>query len=311
MNWDHGHKAPMMGRAAIASMVVAFTLIVVKAVAWFMSGSVALLGSLVDSVLDLAASVINFLAVRTSLEPPDEEHRFGHGKAEAIAGLFQASIIIGSAAFLMLESVGRLWSPEQVTAGNLGIYVSVFAIFLTLGLVLYQRHVVKQTGSVAIEADSLHYKGDLLLNAAVIAALWLSTSGGITWADGAFGVAIALYIAWAASEIFRTSVDMLMDKEFEPSEREEIFNLVMGNPDVKGMHDLKTRRSGLSSFIQLHIEVDPEMSVYDAHGVGDEVEATVGEVFPHADILIHVDPLGLEGHMPGHQEIPIKPEGVL
>jgi len=303
MHWDHGHKAPMMGRAAIASMVVASTLIVVKAVAWFMSGSVALLGSLVDSVLDLAASVINFLAVRTSLEPPDEEHRFGHGKAEAIAGLFQASIIIGSAAFLMLESIGRLWAPTPVEASDLGIYVSILAIVLTLGLVMYQKHVVKHTGSVAIEADSLHYKGDLLLNAAVIVALWLSTSGGVSWADGAFGVAIALYIAWAASEIFRTSIDMLMDKEFQPAEREEIFNLVMGNPDVKGMHDLKTRRSGLSSFVQMHIEVDPEMSVYDAHAVADEVEATVGEVFSHADSLIHVDPLGLEGVMPGHQEL--------
>lgn len=303
MHWDHGHKAPMMGRAAIASIVVASTLIVVKAVAWFLSGSVALLGSLVDSVLDLAASLINFFAVRTSLEPPDEEHRFGHGKAEAIAGLFQASIIIGSAVFLMLESIGRLWTPTPVEASQLGIYVSAFAIVLTLALVIYQKHVVKQTGSVAIEADSLHYKGDLLLNAAVIVALWLSTSGGMTWADGAFGVAIALYIGWAASEIFRGSIDMLMDKEFAPSEREEIFNLVMGNPDVKGMHDLKTRRSGLLSFIQLHIEVDPEMSVYDAHAVGDEVEATVGEVFPNAEILIHTDPLGLEGVMPGHQEL--------
>ena len=292
----------MMGRAAKASVLVASVLIVIKAIAWFLSGSIALLGSLVDSCLDLAASVINYFAIKTSLEPPDSDHRFGHGKAEAIAGLIQSSIIFGSAIFLTFESISRLLNPHTVEATTIGIAVSVVAIILTLGLVLYQKHVVKQTGSVAIEADSLHYTGDLLLNAAVIAALFLVNFEGFGLADGFFGMGIAFYIGWTAFGIGRSSIDMLMDKEFSKAEREEIFNLVMGNDDVKGMHDLKTRRSGLQSFIQMHIELDPEMKLWDAHAVADEVEATVGEKF-NAEILIHTDPLGLEQPPLPHTEL--------
>ncbi|MCK5040716.1 MAG: cation diffusion facilitator family transporter [Sphingomonadales bacterium] len=303
MHWDHGHKAPMMGRAAKASVLVASILIVIKSIAWFMTGSIALLGSLVDSVLDLAASFVNFIAIRASLEPPDSDHRFGHGKAEAIAGVVQSSIIFGSSIFIFMESVSRLFNPQPIEATNVGIIVSVIAIVLTFALVLYQKHVVKQTGSVAIEADSLHYTGDLLLNAAVILALFLVNVEGFAIVDGIIGVGIAGYIAWTAVGIGRSSIDMLMDKEFEKAEREEIFNLVMGNPDVKGMHDLKTRRSGLQSFIQMHIELDPEMKLYDAHAVADEVEATVGEVFGNAEILIHTDPLGLEQPPLPHTEL--------
>ena len=264
MHWDHGHKAPMMGRAAKASVLVSSILIVIKAVAWFLSGSIALLGSLVDSCLDLAASLINYIAIKASLEPPDSDHRFGHGKAEAIAGLVQSSIIFGSSIFLTFESISRLWTPHPVAATDLGIAVSVVAIILTLVLVLYQKHVVKQTGSVAIEADSLHYTGDLLLNFAVIVAMFL------------------------------VNIE---------AEREEIFNLVLGNDDVKGMHDLKTRRSGLQSFIQMHIELDPDMKLTEAHAVADEVEATVGEIFHNAEILIHTDPLGLENTPLPHTEL--------
>lgn len=303
MHWDHGHKAPMMGRAAKASVFVASTLIVIKTIAWVMTGSIALLGSLVDSILDLAASVINFFAIKTSLEPPDSDHRFGHGKAEAIAGLVQSSIIFGSSIFIMFESINRLLNPQPIGATTVGIVVSVIAIIMTFVLVVYQKHVVKQTGSVAVEADSLHYTGDLLLNSAVIAALFMSNIEGLGMMDGVFGTLIALYIGWTAYGIGRTSIDMLMDKEFSKAEREQIFNLVLGNPDVKGMHDLKTRRSGLQSFIQMHIELDPEMKLYDAHAVADEVEATVGEVFYNAEILIHTDPLGLEQTPAPHTEL--------
>jgi ferrous-iron efflux pump FieF len=302
MHWEHGHKAPMMGRAAKASVFVASVLIIIKSIAWFMTGSVALLGSLVDSILDLAASFINFIAIKASLEPPDSDHRFGHGKAEAIAGLAQSSIIFGSSIFIFFESAARLIEPHPVEATTVGIIVSAIAIVLTFVLVLYQKHVVRETGSVAIEADSLHYTGDLLLNAAVILALFLVNVEGFGMADGLFGVGIALYIAWTAVGIARVSIDMLMDKEFDKDERERIFNLVLGNAEVKGMHDLKTRRSGLQSFIQMHIELDPEMSLYDAHMVADEVEATVGEVF-NAEILIHLDPLGLETPPPPHTEL--------
>ncbi len=303
MQWDTKHIAPLMGRAAKASVFVASILIIVKAFAWFLTGSVSLLGSLVDSILDLAASLVNFFAVKTSLEPPDEDHRFGHGKAEPIAGLLQSSIIMGSAVFLTLESIERLLKPVPIENSMIGVWVSVFAIVITFVLVLYQRHVVRETGSVTIEADQLHYTGDLLMNVAVIGALIISNMGGFGWVDGVFGIIIAIYIAFAAVEIFKSSIDMLMDKEFSKEDREEIFNLVLGNEDVKGMHDLKTRRSGILSFIQMHIELDPDLNLMDAHSIADEVEATVGEAFPNAEILIHTDPLGLEGHFHGADEL--------
>lgn len=304
--YHNDSDAPLMNIAAWASLSVASLLVLAKAVVWFLTGSVALLGSLVDSLLDVAASFVNLVAVRTSLEPPDEEHRFGHGKAEPIAGLLQAAVISGSAAFLLLESVSRLFAPKAIQQADLGIGVSILAIVLTAGLILFQRYVIRKTGSVTISADSLHYTGDLLLNVAVIAALYLSSNGGFIWADGAFGIAIALYIAYAAYGIGSTSVDMLMDKEFTRDERDEIFNLVLGNKDVFGLHELKTRHSGRHAFIQMHIELAADMKLYDAHTVADEVEATVGEAFPNAEILIHTDPLGLEE--PHHMTDELGPE---
>ncbi|MGY8986512.1 MAG: cation diffusion facilitator family transporter [Sphingomonadales bacterium] len=292
-----------MGRAAKASVFVATILIFVKGIAWFLTGSVSLLGSLIDSILDLVASLVNFFAVKTSLEPPDDDHRFGHGKAEPIAGLLQSSVILGSAVFLVFESISRLLKPIQIENSMIGIWVSLFAILITFALVLYQRHVVRETGSVVIEADSLHYTGDLLMNAAVIAALYISSMVEYNWVDGVFGIAIAIYIAVTAVNIFKTSIDMLMDKEFSKEDREKIFNLVLGNEDVKGMHDLKTRRSGLLSFIQMHVELEPTLSLQEAHAIADEVEATVGEVFPNTEILIHTDPLGAEGHFHGADEL--------
>lgn len=292
----------LMRMGAMASVLVALTLIAAKAYAWWLSGSVALLGSLTDSSLDFLASAVNLFAIIVALQPADEEHRFGHGKAEAIAGLFQTSIIFGSSAFLVYWSFLRIMNPVPIEAGTLGIGVSVFAILMTLGLVTFQKKVIAKTKSVAITADRLHYVGDLLLNGGVIVALLLSTMAGIPAADGYFGLAIALYIGWNAYQIGRTSIDMLMDREFGPKEREKIFNLVMENPDVKGLHDLKTRRSGLLSFIQMHIELDPDINLFEAHAIADEIETTVGEEFAGAEIIIHTDPLGLE-MMETHDEL--------
>ncbi len=287
-------SALLMNMAAKASIAVAAILVVAKLVAWVMTDSVALLGSLVDSGLDLATSFINFLAVKMALEPADKEHRFGHGKAEAIAGLFQGAVIFGSAAFLALESVKRLAVPEPVTNSQIGIGVSILAIILTLALVIFQKAVVNRTGSVAISADSLHYTGDLLMNAAVIAAFIITHLSGYWWVDSIFGISIALYIGRAAYQVGRTSFDMLMDREFSKEDREKIFNLVLGNPDVMGLHDLRTRKSGTDSFIQMHIELQPDLPLRKAHMIGDEIEATVGEAFPGAEIFIHKDPLGVE-----------------
>lgn len=284
----------LMRLGALASVSVAIILITAKGYAYYKSGSVSLLGSLADSGLDFLASSVNLFAIFIALQPADKEHRFGHGKAEAIAGLFQTSVIFVSSGYLLYRSVTRILDPVAIEAGTLGIGVSVLAILMTLALVAFQKRVIAQTRSVAITADRLHYVGDLLLNSGVILALILSTMGGIPAADGVFGVGIAIYIGWNAYLITRESIDMLMDREFSDEEREKIFNLIMENKDVKGMHDLKTRRSGLQSFIQFHIELDPDLDLFQAHHIADEVEATIGEVFPNAEIMIHTDPLGLE-----------------
>lgn len=275
--------------ATRASVSVAFVLVVTKAVAWWHSGSVAMLGSLADSVLDFAASLVTLFAVKTALSPPDEDHRFGHGKAEALAGLFQAAIMSGSAVFLLLESVDRIAAPQGVSHSQLVIGISAFAIFLSLGLVLFQSYVVRQTGSLAVAGDHLHYKGDLLLNLSVILAAWTSAQGFVQ-ADGVFGLMISGYILYGAYDIARPAIDMLMDKEFADEDREKIINLVLENTEVIGVHDLKTRESGRDRFIQMHIEVAGDMTVRSAHMVVSELEATIGEVFPGSHILIHVDP---------------------
>ncbi|NVJ96725.1 MAG: cation diffusion facilitator family transporter [Alphaproteobacteria bacterium] len=279
----------LMRWATRASVSVAATLVVAKAVAWWLSGSVAMLGSMTDSALDLIASLVTMFAVRTALLPPDDDHRFGHGKAEALAGLFQAAIMSGSAVFLLLESIGRIWEPGLVLRSDLVMAVSGAAIVLSLALVMFQSYVVRLSGSLAIAGDHLHYKGDLLLNLSVMISAWLSLQG-VAVADGIFGVLIAGYILYGAQEIARPAIDMLMDKEFSDEERERIFNIVLESPHVLGLHELKTRTSGRDRFIQMHIEVDGTMTVEAAHFVADEIEATLGEFFPESDILIHVDP---------------------
>lgn len=283
-----------MRRAAMASVTVAAVLSLSKAAVWLVTGSVTMLASLTDSVLDLIASVATFFGVRTALAPPDFDHRFGHGKAEGLAALFQAAVMAGSATFLLFESAARVATPGNLSLAWSAIAVSLLAIALTVTLVAFQRWVVARTGSIAIAADRLHYMGDLMLNLGAIAGVALAAYGGIAWADGAFGVAIALWIARNAYEVGRAAVDMLMDKEFSEPARERIFNIVMGNAQVRGLHDLKTRSSGLREFIQLHIEVDGHLSLRQAHLAATEVEAAIGEAFPRAEIIINVDPLGLE-----------------
>ena len=287
-------KKQLMRRGAKASVAVALVLITAKVWAYAETNSVSMLGSLADSALDFIVSIVNLLAIRTALLPADKGHRFGHGKAEAIAGLFQTSLILVSAAYLGWRSFNQIDNPVPLEHGFVGVVVSIFAIMVTLCLVTYQKHIVNTTGSVAISADRLHYLGDVMLNLAVIAALLLATGANFPEADGIFGIAIAAYIAFSAWAIAKDSVDILMDKELCAADREQIFNLVMENPDVKGMHDLKTRKSGLTCFVQLHIELDPDLNLTEAHAIADEVEATIGEAFPTAEIIIHTDPLGLE-----------------
>ena len=273
-------------------MTTALVLFVVKLGAWFLTDSVSLLASLVDSLMDVLASGINFLAVRWSLSPPDNEHRFGHGKAESLAGLGQAGFIAGSALFLSFQAVDRLLQPVALERVDLGIWVMVFSIVATLALVVLQRYVIRRTGSLAIRADSLHYVSDLLTNMGILAALALVYAGWL-WADAVVGLAVAAYIAWSAVRIGIDAVHMLMDRELPDDEKARILDIARSHPEVAGFHDLRTRQAGHVRFIQMHLELRPEMPLVQAHAVADRVAAEIRAAFPGADVIIHQDPAGL------------------
>jgi ferrous-iron efflux pump FieF len=296
------HMAPqetarLLRLATYASISVATILIVAKLIAWGLSDSVSLLATLIDSVLDALASLINLIAVRHALTPADKEHRFGHGKAEALAGLSQSMFIAGSAGFLLLEAGRRLISPIPVEAVGTGIAVMLFSIIATLLLLGFQQHVIRKTNSTAIKADALHYRTDLLVNASVIAALWLSAQGWDGF-DALFACAIGIYILYSAWGIIALSYDHLMDRELPDKQREEIKQLVLQHKSARGLHDLRSRHSGTMTFIQLHLELDDDLSLLEAHRISDEVEASLMEAFPESEIIIHIDPQSVVGHEP-------------
>jgi ferrous-iron efflux pump FieF len=289
---------PLMRRAARAAVAVAGLLILLKAAAYVITGSIAMMASLADSGLDLIGSTINLLAVSQSLTPADREHRFGHGKAEPLAGLAQGAFIAGSATFLVVESVNRFVSPRPITHSAVGLGVMAVSIAAVLALVVVQRITVARTGSLAIGADSLHYVGDLLTNIGVIAGIVLSSQFGLLLADPIVGVVVAGILSVSALHVFRQSYDQLMDRELPETERTRIKNIVMAHDDVLNLHDLRTRAAGISTFIQFHIELDPALSLTRAHEVSDAVEADIHHAYPHAEVIIHQDPAGLERPAP-------------
>jgi ferrous-iron efflux pump FieF len=291
---DAAQSALLLRRATYASVAVALVLIVAKTAAWTLTDSVSVLSSLLDSLLDAAASIVNLLAVRHALTPADREHRFGHGKAEPLAGMAQAAFIAGSAVLLLLEAIHRLSEPQPVLHGEIGIAVMAVSILLTIALVVYQRHVVAATGSVAISADSLHYRGDLLVNGSVIVSLVLAMWFDAQLADPLFGIAIGLYILFSAIQIGRMSLDLLMDRELPDSDRARIREIAMAHPSVKSLHDLRTRSAGPDIFIQFHLEMDGDISLRRAHEISDTVEAQIMGAFPNAEVIIHQDPEGVE-----------------
>ena len=283
-----------MRGAALAAVAVSAVLVAMKAGAYIVTGSVAMLASLADSSLDLFASSLNLFAIREALTPADREHRFGHGKAEPLAGLAQGAFIAGSATFLVVESAGRIVSPRVVDHAPVGLAVMAVSITAVLGLVLYQRLAVARTGSIAIRADRLHYLGDLLTNIGVALGIVLSARFGILLADPIVGLGVAGVLAFSAWSVFRQSYDQLMDRELPDEERERIKELVRRHPEVRNLHDLRTRAAGIWKFIQLHIELDPAISLTRAHEVSDEVEGELLAAFPDAQVIIHQDPAGVE-----------------
>lgn len=286
-------RAALARSAAFASIAVAFLLVGIKAWAAMKTGSTAMLGSLADTTLDLIASLATLAGVWIAAQPDDKHHRFGHGKAEALAAMFQVVLISISAIMLAFRGVAQLIAGARTEAANDGIIVSGIAMAATLALLAWQRYVIRRTSSVAIATDHVHYQSDLLLNLAVIAALALDQYAGIAGADGAFGILIALWLGWGARNASQEAITHLMDREW-PEEKKERFIEVLGrHPELRGVHDLRTRTSGNRDFVQFHVWVDGNMTVTQAHHVMDEIEAKIAVEFPDVEILIHPDPEGL------------------
>ena len=293
--------ARLTAAAALASAATALFLLLLKAFAAWSTGSVAMLGSLADSSLDLLASLVTLYGVRVAGTPADHDHRFGHGKAEALAALFQVALITASAVAIAWRAAFRLTEDVPTEGAGLGIAVSLVAIGATLALLSYQRSVIRRTGSVAIRADNIHYQSDLLLNLSVIAALVLDQYLGLTGADPLFGIAIAAWLAWGAFKASNQAIDQLMDKEWPEEKRQRFLAVAAEHPALKGIHDFRTRRSGSRDFAQFHMYVAPDMTVADAHHVMDAVEARIAKDFPGVEVLIHLDP---EGHV-DHPDNPL------
>ena len=292
---DSERRARLLRLATTASVVTALVLIASKVGAWIMTGSVSLLASLIDSTMDALASAINFVAVRYALQPADDEHRFGHGKAESLAGLGQATFIAGSAGLLFLEAIDRLIHPAPIQSLAVGVGVMSFSIVATMVLLAIQRHVIRVTGSTAIKADSLHYFTDLVVNASIILALLLAAYG---WqgADPLFGIGIAIYVLYSAWEIGKEAVSHLMDRELPDDVRERIVALAHAPREVLGVHDMRTRQSGHQYFVQIHLELDDKLPLHRVHDIAETVEQSIREEFPGTEVIIHQDPVSIVDH---------------
>lgn len=290
--------------AALASIGAALVLLALKGWAAWTTGSTAMLGSLADTTLDLVASLATLLGVWIAAQPADDKHRFGHGKAEAIAALFQIVLISISALAIASRAIEQLFTGTQVQGAEGGIAVSAIAIVITLALVGWQKHVIRRTGSLAIQTDSVHYQSDLMLNVAVIAALALDYYAEFKGADALFGLVIAGWLGWGAWKASQDVLDQLMDHEWPAEKKQRFLEVLAQNPDITGVHDLRTRTSGNKDFVQFHVWVDPRMTVREAHKVMDAIEERLHAVFPDLEILIHPDPEGLVDEVgPAGQDI--------
>ncbi len=283
------HYARLVNRAALAATMLASVLLLVKIFAWWYTGSVSLLAALVDSLVDIAASLTNLFVVRYSLQPADREHTFGHGKAESLAALAQSMFISGSALFLFLTGLQHLATPNEMRGPLIGIVVTLIALFSTLVLVTFQRWVVKRTRSVAIRADMLHYQSDVIMNGAILLALGLSWYG-FKRADALFALGIGVWILTSALRMGYDAVQALLDRALPDEDRQTIIDIATNWPGVQGVHDIRTRQSGPTRFIQLHLEMDDDLPLYQAHKMAEDVEKALLSRFPGSDVIIHQDP---------------------
>ena len=289
---SHQHYSRWVTFAGMAAVATATLLIIGKLIAWLMTDSSTLLASLTDSLMDVSASIINLLAIRYALAPADDEHRFGHGKAESLAGLIQSAFICGSAMLLVMHGISSLLNQAPIMRLEAGLWVSGGSIVLTLLLVSFQGFVIRKTNSVAIKADMLHYRSDLLLNGGVLLALVLAGQGWY-WADGLFAILIGLLLLWGAGHIGYESVQALLDRQLPAEEQARIIALCCAVKGVHGVHDLRTRQSGPTRFVQLHLELDDQIPLVKAHQIADEAELAVRQAFEQIDVIIHMDPVSV------------------
>ena len=293
------NQVKLMRLATNFAMSLAFFLVIIKIVAYFITNSLSILSSFIDSSTDLISSFINFLAIKYSLMPADHEHSYGHGKAEPIAGLAQALIIIIMALFLLFNAFQRFGQPVEVIKSLVGIIVMVISLLSTLLLVSFQSFVIRQTNSIVIKADALHYKGDILINLSVIFTLIFVNYYNFLWLDSVLAILISFYLIFNSGLIILSSYNELMDSELPDLERKKILNIVLSHPEILEVHDLRTRSSGIQNFIQMHIVLDSNISLMDAHKISDTVENLILKDYPNTDIIIHQDPSGIiEDHKP-------------
>ena len=276
--------------AGIASVGVAGTFIAAKLLALVLTNSATMMASLTDSLMDVMASVVNLMALRYAVYPADEEHRYGHWKAESLAGLVQSAFIIGSSVFLLINGCISIASPRELASLDAGIGVTVFAMLISVALVCYQSYVVRKTGSAAIQADRLHYASDILFNAGVLVSLLLSYMGFLL-ADGFFAVILSLCIIYGGISIGKKSLAALLDSGLPPKDVSAIYDLILSVPEIRGIHDLRTRAAGPRIFIQAHVEISRSLSLEAAHSAADAAEANVLQVYPDADITLHMEPV--------------------
>jgi len=280
--------------SSYASLTVAVVLIIAKATAWFATNSLSLLASVVDAVVDLIASLVTVMGVRFALRPADATHRFGHGKAESLAALIQAMLLAGAAVVLIVDGIDRLITPRVLMQLNFGLGVIAGGTLITIVLVLFENYVATRTQSQAIAADRSHHLSDTAANLAVLLALALTKQTGWPHFDPIFAMAIGAIFGWSAFTIARTAAQTLLDHELSTMERNRITQLVMAHPEARGLHDLRTRNSGLHRFIEFHLELDSSLSLHDAHTIADEIEGTLKAALPSSDVIVHMEPAQID-----------------
>ena len=304
---DPSHSLPpdradrLIRHASYLSLATGLVLVAIKLAATVLTGSVALLGTLMDSTADILASLATVIAVRVALKPADRSHRFGHGKAEAVAALFQSQVIAASATFVMLSAVDRLLNPKAVSETAVGVAAMALSLVLTAALVGFQRYVVRKTGSTAIAADSAHFASDLAIGIGLIVTLIAIAATGWLWIDPAVAAVVALALYRSAWSVGRNALNLVMDRELPAPDRDRIGAVVATHPEARGLHDLRTRSAGRARFIEFHLELDGALSLRRAHEVTDTIEARLKQAFPGTEVIIHQEPAGLDDDRLDHR----------